>query len=244
MKRKVLLHIIATNKYDRYIQGVIESAQNYFFKDEEVTFVVYTDSDHFLNLNDPKITAYRIGHEPWPGPTLKRFHYFDLSRDIIRSSDLCFYIDVDSLFVKDINLNSLGITEEFKGMIGTLHPGYYGKVGTPERRPESTAYIPFGTRNLYFCGGFFGGSSDYFMNFISTMKENIDSDLDRGIIAIWHDESHLNRYFLDNKPNSILGIGFCSAEENVGRHEYYMDPYIVFLDKDQTLKIDKNQNGH
>ena len=163
--KRVLLHIIATSKYDRYIQGILDSARNHFLKDQKLEFVIYTDSNHFLELNDDSINKFHIHHEPWPAPTLKRFEYFSLAESLIKESDLSFYIDVDSLFVRDIDLSNLGINEDFKGMIGTLHPGYYGRCGTPERRPISLAYIPKEANNSYYCGGFFGGSSDIFSRF-------------------------------------------------------------------------------
>jgi histo-blood group ABO system transferase len=244
VKRKVLLHIIATNKYDRYIQGVIESARNHFLKEEEVTFVVYTDSDWFLSINNSDVICLQIGHEPWPGPTLKRFHYFSLALGLINSSDFSFYIDVDSLFVRDITAQNLGIIDEFGGMIGTLHPGFYGKNGTPERRASSLAYISEETENSYFCGGFFGGSSESFAKAIIKLRDNIDSDLSRGIVAIWHDESHLNRYFLDNPPKSVLGLGFACPEERRFKDPHFMEPSIIFLDKESHIKIEKGQDVH
>jgi histo-blood group ABO system transferase len=44
------------------------------------------------------------------------------------------------------------------------------------------------------------------------MQENIKADLAKNIIAIWHDESHLNRYFIDNKPTKILSPSYCYPE--------------------------------
>lgn len=243
MEKNILLHIIATNKYDRYIDGVIESARKHFFKDDNLKIALYTDSEFFLNNNEENVFKFRIEHESWPGPTLKRFHYFDLAKDLIKSTDFSFYIDVDSLFVKDIDNKTLGIDEHFSGTIGTLHPGFYGKCGTPERRPESLAYIPYTSRNSYFCGGFFGGTSEHFCELITVLKNNIDTDLSRDIIAIWHDESHLNRYFLSNPPSIVLGLGFSCPEESRSRESHFMDPSIVFLDKEEHIKKEKGQNA-
>jgi histo-blood group ABO system transferase len=184
----------------------------------------------------------RIEHEPWPAPTLKRFEYFSLAESLIRESNFSFYIDVDSLFIRDIELSNLGINEDFKGMIGTLHPGYYGRCGTPERRPISLAYIPKEANNSYYCGGFFGGSSESFLDFIFLMKSNIQNDLEKGIIAIWHDESHLNKYFYTNPPKSVLGVGFTCPEERRFKEDYFMEPYIIFLNKEDHIKIEKGQD--
>lgn len=243
MQKKIVIHLIATGKYERFLQGIIESAKNHFLKGHQLKFVVYTDFEPILNSDNPDIIPIRIKHEPWPGPTLKRFHFFCLAEEIIKSSDFSFYIDVDSKFIRDINFEDLGITPDFKGDIGTLHPGFYGRRGTPERRPFSTAFISPSKRNSYFCGGFFGGSADHFFQLIIRNRQNIDTDLSNGIVAIWHDESHLNRYFLDNPPSSVLGLGFSCPEERAFQEQIFMNPYIIFLDKENELKKEKERNN-
>lgn len=242
MTKKILLHIIATGKYDRYLDKIINSAKEFFFTDSDLHFIIYTDSELYQNGSDLNIHKFQISHEPWPGPTLKRFEYFCLSEDLIIDSDFCFYIDVDSMFVKKLDFESLGMDENLRGMIGTLHPGYYGRNGTPERRPFSTAYIPQGSNNLYYCGGFFGGSSREFLGTIKLMRENIQKDLENGIIAIWHDESHLNRFFFDNPPAFTLGRGLACPEEQMFQNPEFMEPTIAFLNKEDHIKIEKGQD--
>jgi hypothetical protein len=138
---KVTLNLIATNGYTVYLNDIIESARNHFMKDAELSFIVYTNSKNITPTDN--ISIINIEDEPWPGPTLKRFHYFCKAWDIIEKSDFSFYIDVDSSFRKDFglaDLNEILPLDEVR-MIGTLHPGYYGAKGTPERRVNSTAYI-------------------------------------------------------------------------------------------------------
>jgi histo-blood group ABO system transferase len=71
------------------------------------------------------------------------------------------------------------------------------------------------------------------------ISKNIELDLGDGIIAIWHDESHLNKYFMDNPPDSILGVGFSCPSE----YEYSNSPTIVFLDKGGEDKKRELRNG-
>jgi hypothetical protein len=219
---KISINIIATGNYVKFIEPLVKSSEEFFFKTEEKTYIIYSDREIVTSNH---IIWKRIDHEKWPFPTLKRFHYFNLSKKEILGSDFSFYIDADSLFVNefDIDLNERVET------IATIHPGFKGGIGTPERNPNSSAYIRYGERNVYFCGGFFGGNSRSFINMSEEISSNIDDDLSKGIIAVWHDESHLNKYFLKNKPSVILDHTISVSESSF--YEGEREEKIIFLDK-------------
>jgi len=63
-----------------------------------------------------------------------------------------------------------------------------------------------------------------------TLSANVDKDLENGIIARWHDESHMNRYFLDHEPTIILDPGYCYS--NCSGHILPYKQKILALDKD------------
>ena len=44
------------------------------------------------------------------------------------------------------------------------------------------------------------------------ISNNIDIDYSKDLIAVWHDESHMNRYFIDNTPTKILDPSYCCNE--------------------------------
>ena len=44
------------------------------------------------------------------------------------------------------------------------------------------------------------------------LSDRTNNDFEKGIIAVWHDESHMNRYFIDNKPTLILDPSYCYHE--------------------------------
>jgi len=220
---KVTLNLIATNKYTGFLDRIMESSRKFFLTDSDIRFIIYTDSESEFSGND--YIKIKIDHEPWPAPTLKRFHYFLKAKDEILGSDFSFYIDVDSLFVKEIKSGDFGLNG-FSGMIGTVHPGFDGTIGTPERNPLSQAYIGTHEKNIYFCGGFFGGDSKKFIQVSQQISEKIDTDLNNGIMPVWHDESHLNRYFFNNPPTLTLSNQFASSE---GKD--FPETKIVFLDK-------------
>ena len=47
---------------------------------------------------------------------------------------------------------------------------------------------------------------------VNLLAANVESDFRRGIVAIWHDESHLNNWASKNSFNS-LDPSYCFAEE-------------------------------
>ena len=113
-------------------------------------------------------------------------------------------------------------------MIGTIHPCLFNGPGTPDRNPNSKAYIPHGSNNRYFCGGFIGGSTEDFIRASTIIRDNINDDLSRGVVAIWHDESHINKYFFENPPAVVLDRPFAVAENLTAPED---SSRILFVDK-------------
>ena len=135
--------------------------------------------------------------------------------------DYLFYCDVDMRFVDNVG------DEILAERVGTVHPGYVGNKGTPETRPESLAYIPNNINNTYYAGGFNGGSAECFLKMSTVLDQNILKDLENGITAIWFDESHLNRYFVDNPPIKSLSPSYCYPEN----WDLNYDKNLLALDK-------------
>jgi histo-blood group ABO system transferase len=226
--KKILINVIATNKYLKFLDILSPSIENFFFSNSEITVLVHTNldlPDHLIeNYKRIKFVKHHIEHEDWPFTTLKRFHYFLDSESLLLENDYCFYIDADSKFIGEIKQEDL----PSNGTIGTIHPCLFNGEGTPDRNPNSQAYIPYGSNNRYFCGGFFGASSNEFIKMSNSIKESIDTDLKNGVMAVWHDESHLNKWFFINPPNLVLNVPFAIAENLTQIQE---DSKVLFLDK-------------
>lgn len=189
----------------------------------EVTMFVFTNQQETPN------GTVRIAqdHIPWPGTTLMRYHMFCKNRDALKDMDYLFYSDADMLFVDAVGDEILGDT------VATIHPGFYNKprsLYTYEKRPESSAYIPPNEGYAYFAGGFNGGKTEKFLQMAETIKKNIDTDESRNIVAIWHDESHMNKFFSVNMPSNILNPSYCYPENS----------NIPF--KKRLLALDKNHH--
>lgn len=199
---------IATGKYKKFIPPLYRSIEKFFLKNHQKTFVLFTDNvgeaKDLLAFVEGKIIYIEIERKGFPGDTLYRYHHFSSVREqLVSLGDECpnslFYLDADMLVVDEVGEEVLPIDE--KPLVGTAHPGFFNRpgnnpLGTPETNPRSRAYIPPDRlRPCYWAGGFNGGKFDDFLNMSDEIKFRVDEDSKNGIMAVWHDESHLNAYY-------------------------------------------------
>lgn len=205
---KIGLLVIATNKYIQFLQPLITGADKFFLKNHEVTYFVFTNQD--INIeSDRSVVKIETEHKNWPWMTLGRYKIFSENRKTLEQMDYLYYIDADMLIVDEVGDEILG------DLVVTQHPGYYKGGDWREIRPECLAYIPIFKNIQYFAGGFNGGTSQEYLRMADVLSRNIDLDYSRGIIAIWHDESHLNKYVSDSGLQldlKILTPSYCYGE--------------------------------
>ena len=207
-----------------FVPAILASVDEHFFPSAERHVIVHTNLDlPSLEFPSLSIEKHAIPHEQWPLVTLKRFHYFLQTEDRMKEADYCFYMDVDAVFVR-----TLDWTLPDRGIFGTIHPMHHTGPGYPERDPSSTAYIPQDANSRYFYGGFFGGKSEDFVAMSHDLKNRVDTDLSKGHIAVWHDESHLNCYLYQNPPTLTFEFPFGTAE---GISQIVPESYIYFIEK-------------
>ncbi len=186
---------MATGKYVHFVPPLIQSAREHFCKEHQITYFVFTDG--ILEPASDVVQLYQT-KVPWPYATMMRYHAYASYRDVFSQQDYLFACDADMLFVDTVGSEILG------DRVATLHPGFIGKRGSYETNPISTAYISDQEGEFYFAGGFYGGTVKEFLHIIDTNIHNIEIDLSRQYIAVWHDESHWNRYCIDCPPTLIL----------------------------------------
>lgn len=205
--KKICILNIATNRYIQFVNPLLESIDKNFLTGHQVDALVFTDRE--IDVESDRIKISKIDHEPWPIPTLKRYHYFLKEKEHIEHYDYCYYLDVDMLIVDKVG------DEIFGDLVTTRHPGMWNTPAdhcSYERRPQSTAYVPYGSGDKYYAGGFNGGKPKNFLEMSEKIVTNINRDFDNGIIAEWHDESHMNRYLIDNPPTLELNPSYCFPE--------------------------------
>jgi histo-blood group ABO system transferase len=208
------LCIVATGKYIAYAQQLIVSAEKHFCKNQKTHYFIFTDTALENTENTTYLFHPRLG---WPLDTLKRVYAYDAYKKELESCDYLFACDADMLFIAPVGDEILGYR------VATQHPGYAGRRGTYDENKESTAYVAPHEGIVYFAGGFYGGARNEFFRINRTLIEHIEKDFTKNYIALWHDESHLNRYFIDNKPTKILPLFYCFPEE--------WQPKLLALDK-------------
>ena len=192
---------IATNKYTSFVDSFYKSCEEFFLPEEDVSYLLFTDDMNYETSVDVPFKKSYVEHKPFPEPTLKRYHYFLQEREYIEQFDYVFYSDVDMEFVAPVS------SEEIcHPLTLTLHPLIKQRHQyTYESNRKSTAFIDKGREGVYyFCGGFNGGSSKRFMKMSDVISKNIDIDESKDIMAIWHDESHINRYAINDPPSKII----------------------------------------
>ena len=210
--------IIATQDYVPYAERLLVSARRWLLPAHEIVPFVFKEKE----LRD------RVG---FPNATLYRYHVFLEHVASLSKMDYLFYCDADMLFVDRVG------EEVLESLVVTQHPGYVGRQGPYEARPESTACVTDNAGRPYVAGGFLGGQVAPFFSLASTIAKCIDIDDAKGITAVWHDESHLNRYIVDNQPARILTPSYCYPEIvdwrlRVRWHRFY-HPRLVALDKNR-----------
>jgi histo-blood group ABO system transferase len=192
------LIVIATNKYIEFVPQLVASVEKNFLKNHNVEIFLFTNQQFKGN-----VTVIPTEHRPWPWMTLGRYHLIQTLKEYPKK-DYYYYIDADMLVVGDVSDEILG------DRVAAIHGKFKKKAGNFDRNPLSLAYVPPEISNPYFCGGFQGGSK--YIEDAEQLAKNIDTDFNKDIVALWHDESHWNRYCLDNPPTVILPYTYCDTK--------------------------------
>ncbi|MEX0961466.1 MAG: hypothetical protein WDZ28_01250 [Simkaniaceae bacterium] len=221
-KAHVGLCIMATGCYNAYATKFIQSCRKHFLNNHQVTYYVFTDGEVENAPDVVKVHQERLG---WPFDTMMRFEVFAKQETLYKDLDYLYASDADMLFVADVK------NEILSDLVGTMHPGFISKRGTYETNPKSSACVNPDEGTLYFAGGFYGGRKENVLTLWKTCGKNVNQDLKQEYVALWHDESHINRYFIDHFPTHVLTPAYCCPESQ-------KLPFSVKL-----LALDKNHEA-
>ena len=212
MINNIKIFSIATNNYHEFEETFYNSFENYFLPFSKKEFIIFTDDVNLDFYKDKNITPIYMEHRPWPYITLSRYQKIKESFEKIGDDDLCIFADIDLEVFKSIN--SIQCEKYF----GVNHPGnyYVNNNMSLERNFFSEAYVDI--QNLpdaykYIQGCFWGGIGLYFKEMIIKLQYSVEKDLSNNVVARWHDESHLNKFCIENiKDFNILDSSYAYPE--------------------------------
>uniref|UniRef100_A0A3P9IT32 Alpha 1,3-galactosyltransferase 2 n=1 Tax=Oryzias latipes TaxID=8090 RepID=A0A3P9IT32_ORYLA len=211
-KTTVALTVFAVGRYlDAYLNTFLTSAEKHFMVGLPVTFYVFTDQPEEV----PNITLAPLRHlkvieverySRWQDISMMRMKTISeiIEKELRHNFNYVFCLDVDQEFKGRFGSEALGES------VAVLHVYYYKLPKTQftyDRNPKSKAYMTEG--DYYYHAAVFGGSCDKVKAladycYLSTMEDKLND-----VEALWHDESHLNKYFWLNKPSRILSSEYC-----------------------------------
>ena len=213
---------ICTGKYNMFFNDFYYSCEKYFLPRYRKQYFVFTDNE---NLTDaPNVKIIKKECLGFPKDSLFHFDFFLQVKEQLKAFDYVFYFNSNALFLKEVNDGYLP-SEKEGYLLGAewvvwkdKSPFYFPY----ERRKESKAYIePRKPPYHYYMGGVIGGRSKEFLEMSEILANNIRDDYKRGIIARFHDESHVNRFFRDHKCK-VLTPEYCMPEEWVNGNDMVM----------------------
>ncbi len=228
---KIAILYICTGHYKVFWDEFYTSAEQYFIPGAAKTYFVFTDAKDLPYQDAPNVQVREQELLSWPYATLMRFHIFSRIREELQHFDYIFFFNANAKFLRTITAEEFLPGPQDDGLTVVLSPGFHATP--PEALPyekhqkRSTAYMPKAYRKIYVQGGVNGGMAAAYLQMIETLREHVQRDLDNGIIAIWHDESHLNRYIADKHPR-LLSPSYIFPED---RPDLPFEPIILIRDK-------------
>ena len=235
---KVAITFIGTNKYLDFLPQYYENIEKYFLPNTEKVILAFTDGELGDVPNNLKV--YPQEHLEWPYITLKRFEIINKARDVIEECDWLVFIDADALVVD--NISEYEFFDFTKPLFGVHHPchalGMHPHTEAPgayEQNPKCEAYVDVSKSlpPVYWQGCLWGGKVPEVCAMIDELEARVNRDLENDIVAVWHDETQINRYFLE-RTEDVHTFGPEFAFPEVFESQCNFSPKIVHLAKDNS----------
>jgi len=228
---------IGTGKYLNFLPKWYESCEKYLVPNINKQYYVFTDGE----LNDvPKnITMFNQEHLSWPYITLLRFDTILKAEELLSKSDWIIFLDADMLPIAEVTEEDLFTDKKY---IGVHHPCHFMGMnphtkfpGTRETNKESLACVSEEDDNsIYFQGCFWGGKVPEVIDMVKELDRRIQEDLKKEIIAVWHDESHMNKFFSERMDDvHVLEPSF-AYPESFSQYCTF-EPKVIHLSKDNSV---------
>ncbi|ORY21241.1 nucleotide-diphospho-sugar transferase [Neocallimastix californiae] len=241
-KKDIAIVYICLGKYDVLWKEFYESMKEKFITSMTKDYYIFTDSKNIYKKEEDNVHIIEQKDLGWPGNTLYRFNMFLSQKEELLKFKYIFFFNANVICKQEVGEEFLPKNER---LLFVQHGNFYNEsnlIFTYERNVNSTAYIPFGKGKHYVQGSINGGKANDFLQMCEVLKNRIAEDDKNNIVAIWHDESHLNRYFLDLDPSQyrLLNISYnYPCWKNIPEFE----PKIFLRDKNKYFDVSKIKNN-
>ena len=232
---------ICTGKYNQFFKGFYRSCEKYFLAGKaEKVYYVWTDDD---SLGDGRnnVKVYHKECAGFPADSLFRFEMYLQAEEQFKEYDYIYFFNANAAFIEPVDEEilpdesglAMGI---WPGKQECRHPMWYPY----ERRRKSMAYVaPYEKNYVYYMGGLNGGTPDAYLAMVRTLAQNIRTDYNNGIVAMVHDESHINAYMRSHECKVIGRNCYLMPEEELPppihttgeRSNTNIQTKIIFRDK-------------
>lgn len=225
---KIAIVYICTGKYNQFFEGFYQSSEAFFLtENSQKHYFVFTDDMHLSQKKN--VTLIERKCQGFPLDSIMRFNMFLSIKKELEDYDYIYFFNSNMFFLEPVREEILPNKEG--EIVFALNAGYYNKTAFRypfERNKKSKAFIPFHFKKQYkyVIGGLNGGKTKDYLRFSEICHQNIMDDYSKGIVAIYHDESHINRYFYDY-GGKLLSSSYAYPEGI----RLPFDPIILIRDK-------------
>jgi hypothetical protein len=201
------------------VTKIEDKVKFYVFTDQPLEAELF--SKDLANVN---VEAFEIPSYGWPEATLLRYEIFSARFELL-DAEILMHLDADMLFnANPWDRVKKQLDKDCVCLVA--HPGFWrpkgaklfglyvlnpflfyrdlrmmisrGAIGAWENDQRSLAYVAREFRRTYFCGGTWFGTRNSIGELLRNLANNVASDSKSGIVAIWHDESHINSWAVKN----------------------------------------------
>lgn len=228
--RTAILYI-CTGQYNQFFADFYKSCERYLLKGLcELEYFVWTDDLKLCDAENVHLIEKKCAG--FPADSLFRFEMFLQVKEQLRNFDYIYFFNANAEFVEPVGTEILPDKSELVAAKWPSRENQPAWRHPYERNKKSLAYIaPFHPPYHYYMGGINGGTSQAYLEMVETCAHNIRIDYDNGIVAVVHDESHINRYLREHACK-VIPREYCWPEE---WKQANLQPKIIFRDK---VKVD------
>ena len=203
---KVGILYICTGRYTVFWPDFYRTFQEKFLPGSDKTFFVFTDAERLDYDDAPDVRRIYQKALDWPYSSLLRFKMFVSQQAALEQMDFLFFANANLICSQTVTeAEFLPRPQRGERLLVVQQPGFWDKKPlfcSYDRNPKCRAYIPYNCGRVYVSGGLNGGTAGAFLTMSRELDRRTDADLADGQMALWHDESHLNRYIAEQDPAS------------------------------------------